>query len=202
MKSAVAHAKYLSEALPDLRVGFVHGKQKKSERDAVMNGFVLGEIDVLVSTTVIEVGVNVPNATLMIVENSERFGLAQLHQLRGRVGRGSAKSYMVLVSDTKGADAQSRLRAIKETTDGFKIAEYDLELRGPGDFIGSASAIRQHGEVGLRLAATCRDTTLIERAAYYARRTAEADPELKKEENIPTASRLAEHASKAEKISN
>jgi ATP-dependent DNA helicase RecG len=109
---------------------------------------------------------------------------------------------MVLVSDTKGADAQSRLRAIKETSDGFKIAEYDLELRGPGDFIGSSSGIRQHGEVGLRLAATCRDTALIERAAYYARRTAEADPELKKTENIATSCRLADYVSKAEKISN
>ena len=202
MKSAVAHAKYLSEELPNLKVGFVHGKQKKTERDSVMNGFVAGEIDVLVSTTVIEVGVNVPNATLMIVENSERFGLSQLHQLRGRVGRGHAKSYMVLVSDTKSADAQSRLRAIKETADGFKIAEYDLELRGPGDFIGSASSIRQHGEVGLRLAATCRDTSLIDKAAHHARRTAEIDPQLTRDENKVVAERLLEYVHRAEKISN
>ncbi len=202
MKSAVAHTKYLSEALPNLRVGLVHGKQKKTERDTTMNSFVSGETDVLVSTTVIEVGVNVPNATLMIIENSERFGLSQLHQLRGRVGRGSAKSYMILVSDTKSADAQSRLRAIKETADGFKIAEYDLELRGPGDFIGSSTSIRQHGEVGLRLAAACRDTSLIESAAHHARQTAEADPNLTAPENAVITRMLHDYVSRTEKTSN
>ncbi len=193
LKSAVAHAKYLAEALPSLRVGLVHGKQKNRERDPVMSKFVAGELDVLVSTTVIEVGVNVPNATLMIVENAERFGLSQLHQLRGRVGRGSAKSYMVLVSDTKSPEALSRLRAVRETADGFRIAEYDLELRGPGDFIGGSGTIRQHGEMGLRLAGSCRDTWLIERAAFHARETVGADPELSTEQNRAILSRLSEY---------
>lgn len=183
LKAATAFAEVLAEALPDLKVGYVHGKQKNAEREAVMGAFAAGELDVLVSTTVIEVGVNVPNATLMIVENAERFGLSQLHQLRGRVGRGKAKSYFILVSDTKNPLAQERLNAIKSTTDGFKVAEYDLELRGPGDFIGQNGIIRQHGQMNFTLAATCRDTELIERASFYAKRTAADDPELESETN-------------------
>ena len=202
MKSAVAHAKYLSEELPNLKVGFVHGKQKKTERDTVMNGFVAGEIDVLVSTTVIEVGVNVPNATLMIVENAERFGLSQLHQLRGRVGRGDAKSYFILVSDTKDVSAMNRLRAIKNTTDGFEIAEYDLQMRGPGDFFGQSGSIRQHGQMSLQLAATCRDTSLIERASYYANRTLKDDPHLKNESNRKISDKLIRIEKKSENTIN
>ncbi len=183
LKAATAFAEVLAEALPDLKVGYVHGKQKNAEREAVMGAFAAGELDVLVSTTVIEVGVNVPNATLMIVENAERFGLSQLHQLRGRVGRGKAKSYFILVSDTKNPLAQDRLNAIKSTTDGFKVAEYDLELRGPGDFIGQNGIIRQHGQMNFTLAATCRDTDLIERASFYAKRTATDDPAMEHEAN-------------------
>jgi len=157
----------------------------------VMNEFSEGNVDVLVSTTVIEVGVNVPNATLMIVENAERFGLSQLHQLRGRVGRGDAKSYFVLVSDSKNPEAVSRLRAVKSTTDGFEIAEYDLQMRGPGDFFGESGTIRQHGQMSLRLAATCRDTALIERASYYANKTLADDPHLTKESNRKINDKLA-----------
>ena len=190
LKAATVFAEVLAEALPDLKVGYVHGKQKPAQREAVMADFASGELDVLVSTTVIEVGVNVPNATLMIVENAERFGLSQLHQLRGRVGRGTAKSYFILVSDSKSPVAKDRLNAIKSTSDGFKIAEYDLEMRGPGDFIGENGIIRQHGQMNFTLAATCRDTDMIERASYYAKRTAADDPELTEEINRRAAKQL------------
>ncbi len=202
MKSAVQHADDLAAALPELNVGFVHGKLKSSEKDRVMTEFAAGNLDVLVSTTVIEVGVNVPNATLMIVENAERFGLSQLHQLRGRVGRGTAKSYFILVSDSTKPEAQDRLRAIKSTTDGFEIAEYDLELRGPGDFFNETGAIRQHGQMNFRLAAACRDPQMIERASYYARRTAEDDPSLTRPANEPAARRLASFTRRTEKTQN
>ncbi|MBO7405121.1 MAG: hypothetical protein J6V24_09195, partial [Clostridia bacterium] len=202
MKSAMQHADELAEALPELRVGFVHGKLKSSEKDRVMTEFAAGRLDVLVSTTVIEVGVNVPNATLMIVENAERFGLSQLHQLRGRVGRGTAKSYFILVSDSTKPEAQDRLRAVKSTTDGFEIADYDLELRGPGDFFNETGAIRQHGQMNFRLAAACRDPHVIERASYYARRTAEDDPGMTSPANAPAARRLASFTRRTEKTQN
>ncbi|MBR4184235.1 MAG: ATP-dependent DNA helicase RecG [Clostridia bacterium] len=202
MKSAVQHADELAEALPELNVGFVHGKLKSSEKDRVMAEFAAGNLDVLVSTTVIEVGVNVPNATLMIVENAERFGLSQLHQLRGRVGRGTAKSYFILVSDSTKPEAQDRLRAVKSTTDGFEIAEYDLELRGPGDFFNETGAIRQHGQMNFRLAAACRDPHMIERASHYARRTAEEDPGMTKPANASAARRLASFTRRTEKTQN
>lgn len=190
LKAATVFAEYLAEALPDLKVGYVHGKQKPAQREAVMGEFASGNLDVLVSTTVIEVGVNVPNATLMIVENAERFGLSQLHQLRGRVGRGKAKSYFILVSDSKSPTARDRLNAIKSTSDGFRIAEYDLEMRGPGDFIGENGIIRQHGQMNFTLAATCRDTNMIERASFYAKRTAADDPDLAEEVNRRAAKQL------------
>lgn len=133
--------KLQTEIFPDLKVAFVHGKMKAKEKDAVMSAFASGESDILVSTTVIEVGVDVPNANLMVVENAERFGLSQLHQLRGRVGRGAHQSYCVLVSDNKNDETRQRLKAMTKTADGFKIAEEDLRLRGPGDFFG----LRQHG---------------------------------------------------------
>ena len=142
-----------------------------------MRRFVTGEVDVLVSTTVIEVGVNVPNATLMIVENAERFGLSQLHQLRGRVGRGQSKSYFVMVTDSTQEASLERLRVIKKYTDGYEIAEMDLELRGPGDFI-TGSGTRQHGEDRFRLAASCRDTDLIEESVSLARAVIDRDPTL------------------------
>ena len=190
LKAATVFAEVLAQTLPELKVGYVHGKQKPSQREAVMSEFASGNLDVLVSTTVIEVGVNVPNATLMIVENAERFGLSQLHQLRGRVGRGTAKSYFILVSDSKNPAARDRLNAIKSTSDGFRIAEYDLEMRGPGDFLGDNGIIRQHGQMNFTLAATCRDTNLIERASFYAKRTAADDPELSEDANRRAAKQL------------
>ena len=142
MKSAEGWAQTLrDETFPELRVGLVHGRMKSAEKDAALSAFRAGDYDILVATTVVEVGVDVPNATLMVIENAERFGLSQLHQLRGRIGRGSAQSYCVLVSGNRNEQTRKRLKALCATTDGFKIAEEDLALRGPGDFLGS----RQHG---------------------------------------------------------
>lgn len=165
LKSAKKYAEELTAALPGHRIALVHGKMKSSEKDAVMRSFAEGETDILVSTTVIEVGVNVPNACLMIVENAERFGLSQLHQLRGRVGRGSRRSYCVLVSDTTSAVAKERLTTLKNCSSGFEIAEKDLELRGPGDFVRSVGGeIRQSGELRFRLADMCTDAALMQAA--------------------------------------
>ena len=130
------------------RVGVLHGKMRAKDREAIMQQFASGEIQLLVSTTVIEVGVDVPNAVIMMVENAERFGLSQLHQLRGRVGRGSVQSYCILISDTQNPDTEQRLQVLHQTTDGFKVAEYDLKARGPGDFLGK----RQHGLPQLKIA--------------------------------------------------
>ena len=180
IKAAVQFSEELSAALPKLKVEFLHGKMKGADKDRIMKSFAEGEVDVLVSTTVIEVGVNVPRATLMIVENAERFGLAQLHQLRGRVGRGSQKSYCVLVSDTKGEKARSRLETMKREHDGFKIAERDLVLRGPGDFIKGAGdgEIRQSGGVRFRLADMGEDGSILSDAYAAARELLERDGEL------------------------
>ena len=166
LKSAVVYTKELSERHPDLRISFVHGKMKSVDKDKVMRAFSEGEIDVLVSTTVIEVGVNVPNACLMIVENADRFGLSQLHQLRGRVGRGTRKSYCVLVSDTQGENAVKRLKTMCATNDGYEIAETDLKLRGPGDFLRPMAnmGIRQSGSTGFRIADLCEDGDMLLRA--------------------------------------
>ncbi len=144
-KSAVELVEELrAEYFHDLRLGLLHGKMKSSEKDEVMGLFKNKEIDILVSTTVIEVGVNVPNATLMIIENAERFGLAQLHQLRGRVGRGSHKSYCVLIYDSKTDVCRQRMAIMEETNDGFKISEKDLEIRGPGEFLGQGNMVFQN----------------------------------------------------------
>jgi len=179
MKAAVQYTEALQQSLPHLSIAFVHGAMKSKEKDSVMTRFAAGEIQVLVSTTVIEVGVNVPNASLMIVENAERFGLSQLHQLRGRVGRGTRKSYCVLVSDTVGGStpAAERLLAMRTTYDGFAIAERDLALRGPGDFLSGAdsTAIRQSGGVKFRLAALCDDTGLLSAATHRAHELLAAD---------------------------
>ncbi len=185
MKSAVAFAKELAEhVFPDLRIAFLHGKMKSAEKDKTMQAFVQGELDILVSTTVIEVGVNVPNASLMIVENAERFGLSQLHQLRGRVGRGSRKSYCILVSDSKGETARERLQTMHTTYDGYAIAERDLALRGPGDFFAeNKQEFRQSGGMSFRLAHLCEDKAWMETAFYEGRELARRDPMLSLPEN-------------------
>ena len=180
LKAVTTYAKDLQEKVfPDLRVGLVHGKLKAKEKEAVMSAFSAGELDVLVSTTVIEVGVDVPNASLMIIENAERFGLSQLHQLRGRVGRGKHQSYCVLVTASRSDTARERLRALCATNDGFQIAEEDLRLRGPGDFFGR----RQHGLPQLKVADFASDVALLKEARQAAEALVEADPELTKPEH-------------------
>ncbi len=161
--AAVDYAKTLSEEVfPDIPVGFVHGKMKSADKEKAMSAFAAGETKILVSTTVIEVGVNVPEATLMIVENADMFGLAALHQLRGRVGRGDKKSHCILVSESKGENARARLKILKENHDGYKIAELDLSMRGPGDFIAERGGyVRQSGEVGFRLATLAGDSKML-----------------------------------------
>lgn len=186
LKAAVQLAEELSSALPNLNVAFLHGRMKGAEKDGVMKHFVDGEIDVLVSTTVIEVGVNVPNSTIMIVENAERFGLAQLHQLRGRVGRGSKKSYCILVSDSKGEKARERLETMKREYDGFAIAEKDLLLRGPGDFIKGSSdpLVRQSGGLRFKLADMSEDSGVLSDAYEAAQELLQTSPDLSANENL------------------
>lgn len=163
----------------DLRVGLLHGKMKASEKDQVMEAFKNHELDILVSTTVIEVGVNVPNASLMIIENAERFGLAQLHQLRGRVGRGSEKSYCTLIYGSKTEICRHRMAIMEETNDGFKISEKDLELRGPGDFFGT----RQHGLPELRVANLFKHMKILRLVQKEAREIYAQDPTLRVKDN-------------------
>lgn len=189
LKAAVDYARDLQEnVFSDLNIAFIHGKMKAKEKDAIMMDFANNKINILVSTTVIEVGVNVPNATLMIVENAERFGLSQLHQLRGRVGRGNDQSYCVLVSDSKGENARNRLEIMRTTYDGYAIAEKDLEMRGPGDFFSSSSSIRQSGDMGFDIAKKCTNTALSERAFACAKETIKNDPSL----SLPEHSLLLE----------
>lgn len=174
MKSAQEHAAELQRYFPDLSVACVHGKLKAKDKNEIMQSFVAGNIDILVSTTVIEVGVDVPNAALMIVENADRFGLSQLHQLRGRVGRGQHKSYCILVSDTDNEQSMSRLKVMTKTNDGFKISEEDLKLRGPGDFFGS----RQHGLPAMHVADLGSDMNVLQTAQQAAQELLLSDPEL------------------------
>lgn len=168
-----------SEYFADLRLGLLHGKMKPSEKDDIMKKFKNRELDILVSTTVIEVGVNVPNATLMIIENAERFGLAQLHQLRGRVGRGSHKSYCILIYSSKSEVCSQRMGIMEETTDGFKISEKDLEIRGPGEFFGT----RQHGLPELKVANIFKHMKILKVAQQEARYMVGEDPKLVNYEN-------------------
>ena len=193
LKDAVSYAEQLqSSVFPDLSVGLLHGKMKNAEKEAVMNRFFAGNIDILVSTTVIEVGVNVPNACLMVIENADRFGLSQLHQLRGRVGRGKLKSYCILVSDSSTETARRRLAVMASTTNGFEIAERDLALRGPGDFFSGAcdSEMRQSGGIRLRLAKCCDDAELMNAAFAEASALVEKDPHLTLPEHAALASEL------------
>ena len=181
LKSVVEFAERLkTEVFPEISVGFIHGKMKNSEKDSIMSAFLSGEIKILVSTTVIEVGVNVPNATLMVVENAERFGLAQLHQLRGRVGRGSDQSFCVLFTESDSKDTKERMEIMARTTDGFEIARKDLELRGPGEIFGT----RQHGLPEMKIGDISNDSDILNLASRAADSVLKEDPSLKAEENI------------------
>jgi ATP-dependent DNA helicase RecG len=177
LRSASESAERIRAALPGVRVDLVHGRLDAAERAGAMARFEAGESQVLVSTTVIEVGVDVPGATLMIVEHAERFGLAQLHQLRGRVGRGERPGTCVLVARGTSEDSEARLAALLETTDGFAIAEADLRIRGPGEFLGT----RQHGRLpDLRVADLVRDARLVSAAREAALAALRADPGLRR----------------------
>jgi len=167
LKAATAMAEHLArDVFPELKVALLHGRMKPAEKDTIMRAFAAGALDVLVATTVVEVGVDVPNATVMVIEHAERFGLSQLHQLRGRVGRGSHESVCVLLYQSPWSEeARERLRAMADTNDGFLIAERDLALRGPGDFFGT----RQHGLPQLRAGDLTRDVELLEMAFAEAR---------------------------------
>ena len=176
LKAAAAYAEDLRQgSFSGYRVGLLHGRMKAKEKEAVMAAFAAGEIQLLVSTTVIEVGIDVPTAVIMMVENAERFGLSQLHQLRGRVGRGSEQSCCILLSDAKGEASRQRLETMRRTSDGFRIAEEDLKLRGPGDFFG----MRQHGLPAMQIADLAADGQVLYKTQEAARALLQADPELK-----------------------
>ncbi len=169
------YTRILQDNLPlSVRVAMLHGKMKSSEKDSIMEAFARKDIDVLVSTTVIEVGINVPNATVMMIENSERFGLSQLHQLRGRVGRGEHQSYCIFINSSESKEAAQRLDIMNKSNDGFKIAEEDLKQRGPGDLFG----VRQSGELNFRCGDIYHDADLVKEAAMDADRILAEDPEL------------------------
>ncbi len=193
-KDATSVAEEIARALPNLRVGLVHGRLELRDRDRVMHAFKRGELDVLVATTVIEVGVDVPAATLMVVQNAERFGLAQLHQLRGRVGRGGAASQCILVTHgTVGDEARRRLSALARTTDGFAIAEVDLELRGPGELCGP----RQAGSPRLRFGDLSQNIELLLEARRHAEAILCDDPQLQRPQHAPLRAALARKLSGA-----
>ena len=179
--------------LPDRRVGLMHGKLKPKEKAEVMDDFKSGRLDALVSTTVIEVGVDVPNATVMVIENAERYGLSALHQLRGRVGRGAAESWCFLVSDNASESVQKRLKFLCSTSDGFAVAQYDLETRGPGDFFGS----RQHGLPTLQIADLMNDTRTLHAAQSEAVALLAEDPLLERPEHVLLARQVEQMFDKA-----
>jgi ATP-dependent DNA helicase RecG len=179
MRSVLAEHRELQKlTFPDLNVGLLHGRMRASEKDAVLGAFRQGEYHILVATSVIEVGIDVPNATAMVIRDAHRFGLAQLHQFRGRVGRGGDQAYCVLLSPTQGDEARERLEAVTATENGFELAEQDLRLRGPGEFWGT----RQSGLPELRVA-QLGDVQTIALARRTAQRILEDDPELLRSEH-------------------
>ncbi len=189
-ENVVDYTKKLRENLPEsVRVEYLHGKMKPKEKNLLMEQFAEGEIQVLVSTTVIEVGINVPNATVIMIENAERFGLAQLHQLRGRVGRGKEQSYCIMVNASSDEGIQKRLEILNKSNDGFFIASEDLKLRGPGDIFG----IRQSGELEFKLGDIFTDADLLKTVSEEVREILDADPDLSGEENRELGKRLGEY---------
>lgn len=196
-ENVIDYSQKLKEAIPDARIDYLHGRMKASEKNEKMEKFMNGDTDVLVSTTVIEVGVNVPNSTVMMVENSERFGLAQLHQLRGRVGRGRYQSYCIFVTSAKSKQIKQRLEILNKSNDGFRIAEEDLKLRGPGDFFG----IRQSGDFDFGIADIYTDAKTLKEASESAKSIADGVINISKEQQSALNSKLDEYTIKClEKI--
>lgn len=185
-ENVLDYTKILRQNLPGIRVEYLHGKMKGKEKNKIMEEFAAGEIQVLVSTTVIEVGVNVPNATVMMIENAERFGLAQLHQLRGRVGRGDKQSYCIMVNASGKKEKNRRLDVLNKSNDGFYIASEDLKLRGPGDIFG----IRQSGDLEFQLADIYTDAVTLKKVSEDVNRLLEQDENLEQEENQELKKRL------------
>ena len=182
LQAASAYAESIQQnAFADYRVGLLHGKMNQKDKDRVMQAFQQQELDLLVCTTVIEVGIDVPNATIMLIENADRFGLSQLHQLRGRVGRGQHQSYCILMTDHVTEESKHRLQIMSRTADGFRIAEEDLKMRGPGDFFGQ----RQHGLPPLKIADLTKDMGLLNETQALTKRLLEEDPDLMKPEHRP-----------------
>ena len=181
LQDVKTYAKKLSQStFKDYTVGLLHGRMSGAQKEQVMNDFKEHKIDLLVSTTVVEVGVDVPNAAIMVIENADRFGLSQLHQLRGRVGRGKYKSSCILITDNVNEESVKRLKILGKTNNGFKISEEDLKLRGPGDFFGS----RQHGLPALKIADMSQDMDILRKAQEAAQLIRNADPKLERTENI------------------
>ena len=172
--------KYKNEIFKDYKVEYLHGKMKSKEKDEIMQKFKDGQIDILISTTVIEVGVDVPNSNIMVIENAERFGLAQLHQLRGRVGRGEYKSYCILKYQGNSELIRKRMQVMQDTNDGFVISEKDLELRGSGEFFGT----KQHGIPEFKVANLFEDLKLLKLVQSLAIKILEEDSQLEKEKNL------------------
>ena len=170
---------------PNYQISIVHGKMKPKDKEFEMNRFIKGETQIMIATTVIEVGVNIPNASVMVIESAERFGLSQLHQLRGRVGRGAEQSFCILMTSHKlSENAQARLKTMVKTSDGFEIAEVDLRLRGPGDLMGT----QQSGVLNLRIADIIKDHEILKLARSYASQLLKSDPSLSSPVNLPIKS--------------
>ena len=192
-ENVLDYTKTLRTELPGLEIQYLHGKMKGKEKNQIMERFAAGEIQILVSTTVIEVGVNVPNATVMMIENAERFGLAQLHQLRGRVGRGDHQSYCIMVNCGDQEGTQERLDILNRSNDGFYIASEDLKLRGPGDFFG----VRQSGDMEFKLADIFTDAGILKTVSEETARLLEEDGRLEMEEHQELKRRLEEYLEKS-----
>ena len=190
IENVVDYAEKLKKALnPSVTIEYLHGKMKPAQKNDIMERFASGDIKILVSTTVVEVGVNVPNATVMMVENAERFGLAQLHQLRGRVGRGKSQSYCIFMSSTDNPNTRKRLEILNKSNDGFYFASEDLKLRGPGDLFG----VRQSGLLEFRIGDVFTDADLLKAASDEAARIECEDPALDLEEHQALKKRLAQY---------
>ena len=197
LKSVSTYTDTLREAMPHIRIVGLHGKMKNEEKQAIMSAFAAGETDILVSTTVIEVGVNMPNATVMLIENAERFGLSQLHQLRGRVGRGRDKSYCIMTTDSQSKLTRRRMDAMTSTQDGFKLSELDLELRGPGDYFGT----RQHGLPEFSIANLYKDMDILQEAQTLAEELSQSGDLWEKQEYEMLQQAVHQFFGRTEKIS-